>query len=284
MNVTTAVIFAAGYGTRMLPITSAVEKELLPILDRPVIDYVVTDCVAAGIKRIIFVIRPGSHALQDYYLGNADLQRNLRRQHKTAALDQLRAIHDQANFEFVEQPDNGRYGTAVPLQVAAAHLRPNEAFVVCAGDDAFWHPEGLSETAAFIRTFESDPDRIGAIAARTESPDQLYRYGVLSVAQRQGREYLSDLIEKPAPGHAPSHLVNVAKYIFTPAMLPYVHDVSPNPTSGEYYLTDAVAAAAQNHPVLVHHVQGQDLDAGNVASWLRANQIVAAAHPDLKLG
>src|SRR6185295_2492811 len=105
MKPTTAVIFAAGTGTRMLPITAAVQKELLPIGNRPVIDYIVTDLVAAGITRIIFVIRPGQTGLKDYYHGNESLKRNLQRLGKSEAIALLDKIHHQATFEFIEQPE-----------------------------------------------------------------------------------------------------------------------------------------------------------------------------------
>jgi len=111
MNPTTAVIFAAGTGTRMLPITAVVQKEMLPILNRPVIDYIVSDLVSAGIKRIIFVIRPGQTSLKEFYLGNPGFQQALERQHKTNALALLDAVHSQAIFEFVEQQPDAGYGT-----------------------------------------------------------------------------------------------------------------------------------------------------------------------------
>jgi UTP--glucose-1-phosphate uridylyltransferase len=114
MKPTTAVIFAAGIGTRMLPVTSAVQKELLPILNRPVVDYTVEDCLKAGITRFIFVIRPGATGLKDYYLGNEQLEAGLKRLGKTEALKLLDRIHTKATFEFVEQPESAGYGTAIP--------------------------------------------------------------------------------------------------------------------------------------------------------------------------
>jgi UTP--glucose-1-phosphate uridylyltransferase len=281
MTVTTAIIFAAGYGTRMLPITAAVEKELLPILDRPIIDYVVSDCIAAGITRIIFVIQPGSHGLRDYYAGNPGLEHALRRLGKTAALESLDAIHRRATFEFVEQPETAGYGTAVPLGIAAPLLAPDEAFLVCDGDAFSWHANGASETAALIRTLDSDPEAIGALATLYMPDDQLSRYGVVGLEKRAGREYLSKFVEKPAPGQAPSNLINISKYVLTPQILPYLQQVTPNAATGELYLTDAILAAAGEHPVLVHRAQGEFLDAGSVSGWLRANFTVALANTDV---
>jgi UTP--glucose-1-phosphate uridylyltransferase len=276
MDVTTAVIFAAGYGTRMLPITATVEKELLPILNRPVIDYVVADCVAAGITRVMFVIRPGSHGLKDYYLGNPGLEKALARYGKHEALASLRAIHDQAAFEFIDQPEG--LGTVTPMSAAIPRLPAAGAFLVCDGDAFCWRSDGSSETADLIRTFAKS-HAAGAVSALTAPRDQLHRYGILDIEQREGRDYLRRLVEKPAPSEAPSNLINISKYIFTPALFPYVAQVKPNPKTGERYLTDAITAAANDHPIVVHRAQGEFLDAGSPASWLYANMVVAQKSP-----
>jgi UTP--glucose-1-phosphate uridylyltransferase len=276
MRPTTAVIFAAGTGTRMLPITAAVQKELLPIGNRPVIDYIVSDCVAAGITRIIFVIRPGSTGLKDYYRGNEALEQNLRRLGKIKALAELEAIHRQANFEFIEQPAGAGYGTAVPLQVAMPLLDPKETVLVCGGDDFVWHADGASEMSNFITTFEQSGGE-GAIMALELERTDLHQYGVIATHTKADRDYLMDLIEKPDPSSGGTALANISKYILNGATREYVLAVKPDPKSGESYITDAVASAAKSHDIVVHHVSGQYLDTGNPQNWLHANQIVANA-------
>jgi UTP--glucose-1-phosphate uridylyltransferase len=280
MKVTTALIFASGFGSRMLPVTSAVQKELLPILNRPIIDYVVNDCLAAGITRIIFVIRPGSHALQDYYTGNPTLETHLERYGKHSALKTLRDVHAKATFEFVEQPASAGYGTAIPLRVALKYLPKDEAFLACDGDAFSWRTDGASETAALVQAF-AETSAAGALMALERPEDQLSRYGVLRLKEREGREYLEAIVEKPKPGHAPSRLINVSKYILTPLLIPYITAVEPNADSGEYYLTDAMQAAAADHPIAIYRAQGKFLDTGNTAGWLEANLTVAQSHPDL---
>ena len=281
MNVTTAVIFASGFGSRMLPVTAAVQKELLPILNRPVVDYVVADCIAAGITNIIFVIRPGSHALQDYYVGNPGLENHLERFGKHKALTELEELHQKATFKFVEQPASAGYGTAVPLRVAAKHLPPHEAFLACDGDAFSWRTDGQSETAALVETFHRTGAK-GALMALERPTDQLHRYGVLKIREREGNEYLDEIIEKPAPAEAPSNLINISKYIMTPELIPYVTDVQISPKLGEYLLTDAMQAAATDHPVAVYRAQGSFLDTGNTAGWLQANLTVSMSRPELK--
>ena len=276
MKPTTAVIFAAGTGTRMLPITSAIQKELMPILNRPIIDYIVSDLVAAGITRIIFVIRPGQTLLKDYFLGNKDFEMALERLGKVKSLEILDKVHRQAHFEFVEQPESAGYGTAIPLQIALPLLGAAEPVLVCGGDDFVWRGDGGSEFADFIETFTASGGE-GAMMSLELPDDQLAQYGVLSVNQRDGFNYLTDLVEKPKTGTAPSNLVNISKYILSGAMREYVKAVKQNSASSEYYITDAILAGAKEHPLVVHTVSGEFLDTGNPASWLHANQVAAKA-------
>jgi UTP--glucose-1-phosphate uridylyltransferase len=280
MKVTTAVIFAAGFGSRMLPVTSAVQKELLPILDRPIVDYVVADCVAAGVTDIIFVIRPNSHGLQDFYTGNSVLEGHLKRFGKDKLLADLDQIHNQATYTFVEQREDAGYGTAVPLQVAARHLPEDEAFIVCGSDDFMWRTDGGSDLKDLVETFHA-ADAAGALLTLEKPAEELHKYGVLDVEERQGQEYLQQIVEKPATGNAPSHLINISKYIMTPALVDYVLNVKKDPDSGEFYITDAVQNAAKEHEIVVQRAKGQFLDGGNVASWLQANLEVAKSREGL---
>jgi UTP--glucose-1-phosphate uridylyltransferase len=280
MKVTTAVIFAAGFGSRMLPVTSAVQKELLPILDRPIVDYVVADCIAAGITEIIFVIRPNSHGLQDFYTGNSVLEGHLKRFGKDKDLARLGEIHSQATYTFVEQRADAGYGTAVPLQVAADHLPADEAFIVCGSDDFMWRTDGGSDLRDLVETFrESDAD--GALITIEKPDEELHKYGVLAVEERDGRKYFRSFVEKPTAGNAPSNLINISKYILTPGLLKYVMNVQKDAKSGEFLITDAVNDAAKEHEIVVHSAHGRYLDGGGVAGWLEANLVVAGSRPEL---
>ncbi|HEX3082239.1 MAG TPA: sugar phosphate nucleotidyltransferase, partial [Candidatus Saccharimonadia bacterium] len=234
MKPTTAVILTAGIGTRMLPVTSAVQKELMPIGNRPVIDYVVSDLVAAGIERVIFVIRPGQTGLKTYYEGNPELEATLQRLGKTEALEQLDAIHHQAKFEFVEQPAVLGYGTAPALEAALPLLDPKEPVIVSASDDFVWHADGTSEMVAFVQSYlESGAE--GAIMTQELPAERIQHYGALATREAGGRQYLTDIVEKPALGTAPSNLSNISKYILGGRLRPYVKNVTPHKTSGERY-------------------------------------------------
>lgn len=269
----------------MLPVTSAIQKVMLPILNRPVIDYVVADVLAAGVEHIIFVINPGSTQLQDYFLGNKLVDELLRHHGKTAELEQLEKLHSRAKFTFVEQNfDAAGYGTNVPLLLAENHLPSDEAFIYCYGDAWLKRADGKSEFAELVQTFqESEAD--AAITGLELPPAELARYGALGIREAEGREYLDDFVEKPAPGEAPSNLSNLGFYVLTSKIFPYAKAVKAN-DRGEYYVTDALKSAAADLKIAIHRTTGQFLDAGNLESWLEANLAMASANPALakKLG
>ena len=279
MKVTTAVIFTAGFGSRMLPVTASFQKDLLPILDRPVVDYVVADCLAAGVTNVIFIVRPGSHGVQNYYSGNPGLMSHLARFGKQKEIDMLNAIHNRANFSYIEQPDDAGYGTAVPVRAAASKLPKDEAFIVAGGDGFLWRTDGGSDVADMVQAFEETSAQAAILAV--EAPDdQLYRYGVLGVNEVGGREFLREFVEKPKPGEAPSNLINTTYWVLTPTLMEYVAQIHKD-GSGEYLLTDALLAGAQHHKVVVSRGHGSWQDAGNVAGWLNANLTVAESKPEL---
>lgn len=280
MKVTTAVIMAAGWGSRMLPVTSAVQKELLPILDRPVIDYLVADLVAAGIKQIIFVITPGSHGLQDYYVGNPPLEAHLQRYRKQEAIAGLAKIHHQATFTFVEQPNDVGYGTAIPMLIAEPHLPADEAFVACYGDAFLWNGDGNSAMAGPLIETYRDSGANAAMIGFEKPVEELHRYGVLHIEKKGDYEYLDGFVEKPPLGQEPSNLINFGMFVLEPGFMPFVHAVEYNET-GERYVTDALLASAKERPMAVHRATGQFLDSGNLPSWLEANLVMARSRPEL---
>ena len=135
MKITKAIIPVAGYGTRFLPITKTINKTMLPVLNRPVVDYVVEDCVKAGIKDILFVILPGEIQLRDYYSRNQKLEDYLLDRKAQDKYEAIADVHKQANFHFIEQPQDGRYGSAIPVLLGQEFIEHDEAFLVYMGDD-----------------------------------------------------------------------------------------------------------------------------------------------------
>lgn len=280
MKVTTAVIPAAGYGTRMLPVTAGIQKVLLPILDRPVIDYVVGDCIRAGVTNIILVINPSSHDLQHYYVGDQDLERHLKNKGKSDVLERLAKIHSKATFTFVEQPfESAGYGTNVTLQLAAPHLPKGEAFIFTNGDAFTWDVDGHSDNVDSVATFQRT-GAAGVIQLIERPTEVLHRYGVAKVEERSGQEYLVDFVEQPK-SNPPSNLVSTFNFVLSPDILPYVMDTKPNAT-GEGQFPDALMAMVKdNHPVAVQRAQGKWIDGGNLAGWLEANLTILQSRPEL---
>jgi len=281
MRINKAVIAVAGFGTRSLPISKTIQKEMLPVINRPVIDYLVDDLIEAGITEIIFVINDHNKQILHYYSENKRLERYLKKMKKLHLYDKVKDLPDKASFHFVLQKEADGYGTAVPVKLAQQYLEKEEAFVVLMGDDIPYNSDGSSETKKMIETI----NRSGADALATfieQDEDQLFRYGVAEVEEKDGEKYLKDLIEKPDPGTAPSNLANISNYILNPSIFDIIENQKADKKSGELYITDTVAQLAKKQEVVVHVLKGQYLDAGYPLGWLKANLTMAKDNPELR--
>lgn len=287
MSINKAVITTAGFGTRFLPISKTIQKEMLPILNRPLVDYVVADLVKAGIKEIIFVVSEHNQQIKHYYSENPRLKNYLKEKGKDELYQQVDHLHQQAQFTFKVQPDEERYGTAVPVKICEDLLHDEEAFLVFMGDDFVYNGNGGSAAEAMIELYERSKQEngghIGGVATFIERPtEELHKYGIAEVEQHGEFTYLKRLVEKPAPGAAPSNLSNISKYILTPAVFDIIRQQKLNPQSGELYITDTLQTLAEQNGVMVHLPQGDYLDGGNVMSWLKANLRVAQDQPEYR--
>lgn len=273
MKCTKAIIPVAGYGTRRLPITKAVEKCMLPVLNRPVIDYVVEDCIKAGVTDIYFVVnKNGDEQLRRYYGQSVELEQYLRRKGKLAELELIKVKPD-VTFHYVDQPDDGRYGTTIPVWLCREYIEQQEQVLVLMGDDFIYNRDGSSEVARLIAAGESqDAVMLGVPVERSE----VSRYGV--IAMKPDGVTFDHIQEKPSVEEAASNLVNVSKYIFSGNFVDFLDEsVRAGVEDGrEYYITDpinAYVAAGRSMSVLEAH--GMYLDCGTVQGWLDANnQIV----------
>jgi len=270
MKCTKAIIPVAGYGTRRIPITKAIEKCMLPILNHPVVDYVVQDCIRAGIIDIYFVVGKDSQQLRTYYGHNERFEEYLRANNK---LDQLEGLlpPDDVNFHFVEQDPNGIYGTAVPVALCRKLIPAGESAVVCMGDDCLYYPDLESSDVKYL--IEQSSGGAGMLGVEVER-EKLSRYGVLELDEQHN---FVRIVEKPYPGDEPSNLINVSKYLFTSGLLDEVAQyVEHGEPDGEYLITDPINAyVQQGHPLKVVPAGGEYLDAGTLGGWLYANQYVA---------
>ena len=260
-----AIIPVAGWGTRMLPITKSIEKCMLPIGNRPLIDYVVQDCLAAGIDEFIFIVSEHSGQLESYYRSNIHLNDYLRRKGKDAMLSMVAPL--KAKMHFVVQPSYGKYGTAVPVALAADYIDDDESAVVLMGDDFMYNPDGSSEVA---RLLAATPEGECSLLAKEVPGDDISRYGAIVIEEGNFKE----IVEKPAPEDAPSNYANIGKYVLTKEVIRSCADVEISPR-GEYELTDAITSHTQAGGVVrVVAAVGQHLDGGTVEGWLHANNVV----------
>lgn len=268
--ITKAVIPVAGWGTRMLPITKAIEKCMLPVGKRPVIDYVVQDIVKAGITDIYFVVGEQSSQIQSYYRSNIQLNDYLRRKGKADLLPLVAPLKG-VNIHFLIQPSTGGYGTSVPVGIAGEFIDEDESALVIMGDQFFWRKDEGSNAADLIGLVESRAcsAALYGVAVPWDSID--------SSIEKDEQGYFKSIIEKPAPGEAPTNLQNASFYIFNKEIFELARTLPANPARGEYEITDAINAyVAKGGKIAVGEVTGQYMECGSVQGWLKTNQIVAA--------
>lgn len=271
MKVTKAIIPVAGWGTRRLPITKTIEKCMLPIGNRPLIDYIVQDCIEAGITEFIFVVSKGSTQLESYYRENEQLNNYLVSRNKG---DLLNAVTppEGIRMHFVTQPDDGKYGTAVPVGLAADSLEDNESAVVLMGDDFIWNEDGSSETKRLVESASSDGAAMIGVAI---SREEVARYGVLDLNEEGNYK---SIVEKPAINEAPSNLINVSKYLLPKRVIEAATNIAVNPVRGEYEITDVINQfVAEGGRITIHKARGVYLDGGSLEGWLHANNVVVSA-------
>ncbi|MDR0591244.1 MAG: hypothetical protein LBG75_01645 [Candidatus Nomurabacteria bacterium] len=272
MKISKAIIPIAGWGTRRLPITKVIEKSMLPVGNRPIVDYIVEDCILAGIKDIYFVVNEVEPSqVQAYYEPNAKLERYLI---ERAKLDQLEVVRvpEDVNFHYVVQPDDGRYGTAVPVALAAEVFGISEPVAVLMGDDFIYGAKGGSEIANMIKQAKSEDDSVILGAPVAEKDISLY--GVFKVSSGG---LLEEIVEKPEPGQAPSNLINISKYIMSPKLLQMVKDFVKEAkiaADGEYLITSPITEYARSGTMRVMPITGEYLDGGTLEGWLHANNVV----------
>lgn len=270
MKITKAIIPVAGWGTRRLPITKSIEKCMLPIGNRPIVDYTVQDCIKAGITDIYFVVSEQSEQIRDFYRTNIDLNDYLKRNGKAYLIDTIKP--PKVRMHYVVQTSYGKYGTSVPVAIATDATGVDESVLVLMGDDFIYNQDESSEVARLI---EATPEGSSAILAATVARDEVSRYGVIEI---NAADEFVRIVEKPTPQEAPSTLINISKYILSPEMLKAIRRHADSEQSGEYLITDPINQVIQAGGTMkVVAARGEYLDGGTVEGWLRANQVVLAS-------
>lgn len=274
------VIPAAGFGTRFLPQTKAMPKEMLPIVDKPVIQYVVEEAVASGIEDVVIVTGSSKRAIEDHFdMPNADLVNNLVQGGKEKLLEETKRIAEMANFIYVRQ--KGLYGNGTPV-LASEPIIGKESFAVMWGDEFI--SSDPPRLAQMIKVWE----KFGGVVisgVRIESQDNLSRYGIADLEPVEGEDKvfkIKNIVEKPLPEEAPSNLATHGAYILPPEVFPALKSLKPS-KGGEIWLVDAInVLREQGIPVYACEIEnGKYYDTGNKIEYLKTMIEFALKHKDI---
>lgn len=273
------VIPAAGFGTRFLPQTKAMPKEMLPIVDKPVIQYVVEEAVASGIEDIIIVTGAAKRAIEDHFdAPNAELIKNLEQGGKHELMESVKKISDMANFIYIRQ--KGAYGNGTPVLSAEPAIE-DEPFAVLWGDEFIYSkPPRLKQ---MIDVYE----KYGGVVisgVRIEKKEDLVRYGIADVTPVEGNVYkINAIVEKPTPDEAPSNLATHGAYILPPEIFGALKNLNPG-KGGEVWLVDAInVLREQGVPIYAVEIKdGKYYDTGNKIEYMKTVVEFALQHSDIK--
>lgn len=274
-KITTAVIPAGGLGTRFFPLTKTLRKYLLPVYDRPVLDYLIDNCIEAGLTRIIFVAAAGDTHLRHYLGENKDLQMDLTARGKETMYAQLiEPLHKRINFEVIEQPMGGPYGPAAALLQAQHLLDPNQPFVFMMGDDFLWRTDQGSDLADMIAAYHNSPAIAACMVERVATFEALQRNAAVTLAPARGHRFMQDIIEKPVIDSRP-RLASIGRYILEHSVFDAIARQPVDERNGELHLSDTLRLLCREAPVLVHVMKGRQLDCGTPENWLKSNNFIA---------
>lgn len=270
-----AVIPVAGFGTRFLPATKAQPKEMLPVVDKPVVQYAVEEAVAAGIEDIVLITGQNKRAIEDHFDRNFELEFLLKSRKKTSILRSIRKISSLANFIYIRQKQPLGNGHAV---LCAKAVINDEPFVVIWPDDFI--DSKTSCIRSMIEAYEQyEAPIIGVIKVPRS---EVEKYGIIRHQSiKDNIHAVLSIVEKPSAENAPSQLASVKGYVLTKEIFPVLEGIKPG-KGGEIWLADAVKKLLDRHSVFACEFQGKLYDVGSKIGWLRANLAYAAKHPDLK--
>jgi UTP--glucose-1-phosphate uridylyltransferase len=275
------VITIAGYGTRFLPASKAVPKEMFPIAGTPLIQYHVESLVAASITEIIVVVRGGSEVVQRHFAPDPDLEIHLERSGKRALLEEVRRISRMADIVFVRQPESLPYGNASPALAARPWLTPGEPFYYMFGDDII-----LSDVPVPRQMLDAfDRFQPAAVLATQWVPDEeTHLYGCIELKPGSDNE-MARIVEKPEPGTAPSNWAQIGHFVFTPELFDVLQgSESERGKGGELWIADAVGRLAARSSVIVQPVQGLWMAAGDPLRQLKACIEMSLRRDDTRAG
>lgn len=270
-----AVIPAAGFGTRFLPATKSQPKEMLPIVDKPTIQYVVEEAVEAGITDILMIIGKGKRAIEEHFDRNMELEYQLEEKKEFELLEEIRSITNLADIHFIWQKELNGLGDAIRY---AQHHVNNEPFAILLGDTLIESRYG-SVTRQLIEVFGKYKGSV--VALEEVEREAVSRYGIIDGSEVEENVFkVTDFIEKPSVEEAPSNLAIASRYIFTPRIFDYLKLVQPG-KNNEIQLTDAMHLMLQDYNMYGLRFEGVRYDIGNKLDFLKTNVIYGSKREDL---
>jgi UTP--glucose-1-phosphate uridylyltransferase len=270
-----AIIPAAGLGTRFLPATKAMPKEMLPIVDKPTIQYIIEEAVASGIEDIIIVTGKGKRAIEDHFDNAPELERNLLEKGKLDVLDKVRYPSDLANIHYIRQKEPKGLGHAV---WCARNFIGDEPFAVLLGDDI------VQSDTPCVRQLINQYEQTGSsiIGVQKVPHNETHRYGVIDPSTIEGRRYqVSNFVEKPKQGTAPSNLAIMGRYVLTPEIFEFLENQETG-AGGEIQLTDAIQKLNEMQRVYAYDFEGNRFDVGEKLGFVKTTIEFALQHDELR--
>jgi UTP--glucose-1-phosphate uridylyltransferase len=274
MKIRKAVIIAAGYGTRFLPATRSQPKEMLPLVDKPIIQYDVEEAINSGIEQIIFVTARGKHTMEDYFDDCFELEQVLERKGDEERLQQMREVSGMVDICYIRQKKQLGIGHAI---LTARDIVGNEPFAVMLPDDI------IDSKVPTLKSMMDIYDKYGAgvVAVERISDEDTRKYGVVEPKQLSKGVYeILSLVEKPEPEKAPSRLGIVGRYVLTPEIFEAI-EVTPPGAGNEIQITDALQILLKHQKLYAYELDGIRYDTGSPLGWLKANIALALKRDDI---
>ena len=273
-----AIIPAAGLGTRFLPATKAQPKEMLPIVDKPTLQYIIEECVASGIEEILIITGRNKKSIEDHFDRSVELEMELEKSGKQEMLEMVREISDMVNIHFIRQKEPKGLGHAI---LCAKTFVGNEAFAVLLGDDVVYNDEKpcLKQLIDCYGEYKTS-----VLGVQTVDPNDVNKYGIVGGIHIEDRVYkVKNLVEKPSIEESPSNVAILGRYIITPRIFEILEETKPG-KGGEIQLTDALLQLVKEEAMYAYDFEGRRYDVGDKLGFLQATVEYALRKPELREG
>lgn len=272
-----AIITAAGSGTRFLPATKAQPKEMLPIIDKPIIQYSVEELADSGVKDIIIVTKQTGYVTENHFDDHFELEDYLEKSGKTKYLNEIKKTSELANFIFLRQKSSMPYGNGTPLKIAS-NLVSDGPFYYIYGDDITRSKVPVCQQLA--NAYKENPDAVAVVGVLRVAKEDIPKYGIVKIKEGTTNE-METVVEKPSVEEAPTDLAMFGRFLFTPKILPIIQNLKLG-KDNELWLTDAVAELAKKEKVIFHEIEGDWFTTGDPLNFLKASVELAFDREDLR--